>query len=221
MKPWTTLATARAPDGTVWTLSERDGVFAIRVGGHELMSSARHGSEEAMAAAGLGGLSQLAPRVLIGGLGMGYTLRAALERLPAEASVQVAELSGAVIAWNLGPLGPLAGHPLRDPRVRVEPGDVARLLGSAPARRFHAILLDVDNGPSGLAQKDNQRLYGAEGLRVFHRSLAPGGTLVVWSAGPDDSFLRRLQQVGFEAEAKTVKAHARAPTRHTLFVART
>ncbi|HEX4620531.1 MAG TPA: hypothetical protein VH208_03100, partial [Myxococcaceae bacterium] len=140
MKPWTKLAEARSPGGEPLVLQERDGLYVIRDGGRELMTSATHDSEEAMVAEGLKGLEEKAPVVLVGGLGMGFTLGAALKRLPAEARVVVAEISAAIIEWNRGILGKLAGSPLEDPRVTIELLDVSRLLAASSAR-FHAILL--------------------------------------------------------------------------------
>lgn len=217
MKPWKTLERAAGPDGQQLLLQERDGKFVIRIGGQELMSSARHSSEEAMAEVGLPRRDMRA--VLIGGLGMGYTLRATLDRLPADACVVVAELLPAIVEWNRGPLGALANRPLADPRVTVELDDVLRV--AAKARdRFDAILLDVDNGPQALTQKANQRLYGASGIEQLRDALRPGGMLVVWSAGPSPSYLDRLSRAGLDAEDRAVPAHGRGGTRHTLFVAR-
>jgi spermidine synthase len=218
MKPWKTLDTAPAGDGKQLVLQERDGTFVIRVGGVELMSSARHGSEDDLARAGLSGLSAPRPRVLVGGLGMGYTLKAALELVPADSTVLVAEISEAVVRWNRGPLAGLAGAPLEDPRVVVEVIDIGKLLAKS-SPRYHAILLDVDNGPSALSRKGNQQLYGAAGLKAFHQALAPGGRLVVWSAGPDARFADRLRAAGFHASERQVAATKRASTRHTLFIA--
>ncbi|MBI5543593.1 MAG: hypothetical protein HY901_06880 [Deltaproteobacteria bacterium] len=220
MKPWTTLAKEPAPDGRELILQERDGVFAIRVGGCELMSSARHGSEEAMAQAGLEGRPPgTTPAVLIGGLGLGYTLRAALDRLPAHAHVVVAEVSKPIVTWNRGPLARLAGAPLDDPRVQVETTDIGKLLPSQRGR-FDAILLDVDNGPSALFQAENQRLYGPAGIAAFRDALVPGGALVVWSAGPEPRFLSSLREAGFDATERRVSARARGSAQHVLFVGR-
>jgi hypothetical protein len=187
MKPWHTIDTAEAADGKKLVLQERDGVYVIRVGGHELMSSARHESEEALAEVGLENCSGNSPTVLIGGLGLGYTLRAALDRLPPTASVIVVEVSPAVVAWNRGPLAHLAGAPLEDPRATVEVSDVGRFTARTPLR-FDSVLLDVDNGPTALSRSSNQQLYAAAGLNAFRRALRPGGRLVVWSAGPAPSW---------------------------------
>ena len=201
-------------------LSRRGQDFEIRVGGQQLMSSFVHGSEEELARLVCGKLTRLeAPRVLIGGLGLGYTLRAALDVLP-RAAVTVAELIPAVVSWNEGPLGHLADFPLRDERVRVVVMDV-RLVLAEQAAAYDAILLDVDNGPEGLTASDNDRLYGEEGLRACHRALTPGGWLGVWSADPNDAFARRLRAGGFEVDVRTVRAHAnKRGSRHTIFLAR-
>ncbi|MHB8874174.1 MAG: spermine/spermidine synthase domain-containing protein [Myxococcaceae bacterium] len=204
MKPWQTLATAPAADGKELVLQVRDGVYVIRVGGHELMSSARHGSEEALAAAGLEGPLGEAPQVLIGGLGLGYTLRAALDLLPPGAKVVVAEVSSAVVDWNLGPLAHLAAAPLEDPRVSVEVCEIGRFVARTK-QRFDAVLLDVDNGPVALARSGNQQLYGAAGLAAFRGVLRPGGVLALWSAGPAPRFLDALRQAGFAAEERRVQ----------------
>jgi spermidine synthase len=219
MKPWKVLARAPAPDGGEFVLHHRDGEFVIRVRGQELMSSRVHGSEEAMArlaSTALGAASR--PRVLIGGLGLGYTVRATLDALGAEAQLVVAELAEAIVSWNRGPLAPLAGRPLEDPRVSVELGDVQRVMRrGAP---WHAILLDVDNGPAALTRASNAGLYDSAGLAAAHAALAPQGVLVVWSAGPDERFTARLSRAGFHSEAHTVPAGKGRGTRHTLFVAR-
>jgi spermidine synthase len=219
MKPWEVLARAPAPEGGEFVLHHRDGEFVIRVRGQELMSSRVHGSEEAMARLASKALGDIAaPRVLIGGLGLGYTLRATLDVLHADARVVVAELAEAIVEWNRGPLAHLAGRPLEDPRVQVEVGDVRRVMRSGAP--WHAILLDVDNGPAALTRASNASLYDSSGLTAAHAALAPGGVLVVWSAGPDDRFTARLVQAGFLAETHPVRAGKGRGTRHTLFVAR-
>jgi spermidine synthase len=217
VKPWKTLATAGGEQGRPLLLQERDGVFVIRVGGHPLMSSAQHGSEQSMARAALE-QRRGAARVLIGGLGLGYTVRAALDLLPPDAEVVVAELFAAVVEWNRGPLAHLACAPLDDPRVRVEVDDVRRVM-SRPGPPFDAILLDVDNGPQALSRAGNEALYSREGLHAAHRALRSGGILVVWSAGPDARFLRRLGEAGFQARERAVAAREGSGSRHTLFVA--
>lgn len=213
MKPWTTLG----KDGAL-LLQERDGEYVLRTGGQVLMSSARHGSEEALAAAGLEGLERTNPRVLIGGLGMGYTVRAALDRLPATGQVMVAELSKAVVEWNKGVLAPLAGRPLDDARVQVRVADVSVVVQREG--RFDAILLDVDNGPAEAGGSGNEGLYSAKGLAGFKAALRPRGVVVVWSAGPDEGFLARLKKAFPDARVRPVAARGTGKSRHVLFVGR-
>jgi spermidine synthase len=210
MKPWKTLGEAVAPGGAKLLLQQRDDEYAIRVDGHALMNSRNHASEQAMAEAGCAKLAGVrGPKVLVGGLGMGFTLRAALNLLPATAHVEVAELSQAVIDWNRGVLAPLAKAPLTDSRVSVTAQDVRKALRRGP---FDTILLDVDNGPTALSKDSNDSLYDLTGLSQLRGALKPRGLLVVWSAGPDASFVKRLGQVGFSATSRAV-------LRHTLFVA--
>jgi len=219
MKPWETLANATTPDGGAMRLSCRDGEYVIWVDGRSLMSSRAHGSEESLAEAGCGHLrGAAAPRVLVGGLGMGYTLRAALDVLPADARVVVAELVPEVVTWNRDPLGALAGHPLRDTRVRVAVEDVGFTLRAHP-RRFDAILLDVDNGPAAFTAQLNSSLYSAQGLAAAHASLVSGGVLAVWSAWDDDGFTRRLRSQGFTTRSSRVRARReKRGSHHTIFV---
>lgn len=219
MIPWEILGREQAPDGGELVLYHRNGEFVIRVDGRELMSSRSSHSEEELARlaiARLGGRE--APRLLIGGLGMGFTTRAALDALPARADVVVAELVPAVIAWNRGPLAHLAGRPLEDPRVHIEPIDVGRLMQETRVR-FDAILLDVDNGPQWITSKSNQRLYSEVGLGMARRVLRPGGLLAVWSATDDAAFVRRLRKVGYETETVQVRARGSGGgARHTIFL---
>jgi spermidine synthase len=223
VKPWRIVSRSTAPDGGPLLLSERDGEFVIRIGGSWLMSSRSHGSERAMAEAGIESSARARGRtlqVLIGGLGCGYTLRAALDRAGPTARVTTAEISQAVIDWNRGPLGHLADHPLDDPRVCVERTDVAALIRRARGS-YDVVLLDVDNGPQALSRTTNQWLYLPAGLQAVHRALRPTGKLVVWSAGPDARFAQRLRAAGFGVEER--ESLAREGTtrgaRHTLFVA--
>ena len=189
MIPWILLDSAQVPgDGGELRLYQRGDEFSIRIVGHgELMNSRVHGSEDALAEhtyARLVGDSN--PRLLIGGLGMGFTLAAALQHVGDQAQVVVAELVSAVVAWNRGPLGEQAGHPLQDPRVSVREGDVAHCL-KAESQAYDAILLDVDNGPEGLTRRENDWLYGMDGLNAAYAALRPQGVLAVWSAGPDQA----------------------------------
>lgn len=201
-------------------LYERDGVYTIRVDGLELMSSRAHGSEDALARLAMAEVRAARPNVLVGGLGMGFTLRAVLDVLPAAGGVVVAEILPEVVRWNQGPLAELAGSPLEDPRVELIEGDVARVIGARPTA-FDAILLDVDNGPAALTLTDNDRLYQRDGLELTRRSLRPKGMLAVWSAGPDPAFERALRTAGFLVRVETVRARSigKGP-RHTLFFAR-
>lgn len=215
MTPWKLLDRAPTPDGRgELTLLQRNAELSIHIDGAVLMNSRMHGSEEAMVE--LACTQGQAGRVLIGGLGMGFTLAAACARLGAEAQITVCELSEAVVRWNRGVVGELAGRPLQDPRVRVVVSDVrAQIVG-----RWDAVLLDVDNGPGGLTQESNGWLYGRAGLAKLHQVLSPSGVLAVWSAHPDEAFTRRLRQAGFRSTAHTVRARAKGKgPRHTIWVA--
>lgn len=223
MNKWQTLAAVDIPNGGgTLTLAQRDQEFSIRLSGirGELMNSRVHGSEEALAELGCARLASVAgARVLVGGLGMGFTLAASLKTLPASAVVTVAELIPEVVEWNRGPLGACAGRPLDDHRTRVHIGDVAELVaGSDDA--FDAILLDVDNGPEGLTHVDNQRLYSLAGLRTLQRALGPDGTLAIWSAGPDPQFVTRLKKTGFHVAVRSVRARPGKGSHHTIFLAK-
>jgi spermidine synthase len=219
MIPWVELGRAKAPDGGTLVLRNRGGDYEIRVDGHELMSSRAHGSEEALARLGCAdALKSEKPRVLVGGLGMGYTLRATLDFLPATAEVVVAELVPAVVEWNRGPLAHLAGNPLADPRAVVHTGDVVAYL-RAQTVRFDAILLDVDNGPRALTRKGNQVLYTPTGLDLLRRTLRRGGCLAVWSSDRYPDFVRLMQKKGFKASSTDVPARGTAGgPKHTIFL---
>jgi len=203
MKPWETLATATAPDGSRFELQRHDGNYVIQADGLDLMTSYSHGSEEAMMA-----LACPRPRadacVLIGGLGMGYTLAATLDLLPPGGSVVVSELLPEVVEWNRGPLGPLAGNPLDDPRTVLEVGDVADVIRASKSR-FDVVLLDVDHGVDSPTLEGNSRLYTPDGLAAARRSLRPGGALAIWSAGAERSFESRLNAAGFVASTHPVR----------------
>ena len=203
------------------TLNRRGNEFLILADGKDLMTSSQHGSEEALATLGCQWARALEqPCVLVGGLGMGFTLRATLDLLPPDATVVVVELLSAVVSWNRGPLGPLADHPLNDRRVRVEVGDVRDALRSGEGR-FDAILLDVDNGPAAFAQQGNNSLYDNAGVDCARRALKPDGVLAVWSAWPDRKFQHRLRHCGFIAETVPVRARLeKGGARHSIFVAR-
>ena len=220
MKPWDLIGRAETPDGTDLTLMLRDREYVIFADGKPLMSSRMHGSEEALATLGCRHARTLErPSVLIGGLGMGFTLRAALDLLPADAAVIVAELLPAVVEWNRGPLGDLAAHPLKDRRVTIEMGDVAGVL-RASRQRFDAVLLDVDNGPRPFTASTNHALYGGRGLADIRAALAPGGTLAVWSAWEDRKFEQRLRYERFTVAVERVRARlAKGGPKHVIFLA--
>lgn len=220
MVPWQLLDSAPVPgENQELRLYRRGGEFSIRVNGSELMNSRAHGSEQAMARLACARIASLAsPLVLIGGLGMGYTLAAALNRLGATGRVVVAEIVPAVVAWNRGPLGALAGDPLADGRVSVREADVARILLAEP-RSYDAILMDVDNGPRGLTRKGNDWLYSRTGLAAAHAALRPAGVFALWSASPNPAFTRRLCQAGFTVDERPVPARGpRGAGRHTIWI---
>lgn len=221
MKRWELLGATSAPDGTDITLMRQDDECVILANGKPLMSSRLHGSEEALATLGCADARTLErPHVLVGGLGMGYTLRAVLDILPPEGLVTVAELLPAVVEWNRGPLGPLARHPLRDPRVRVEIGDVGFTL-RAQRDHFDAVLLDVDNGPAAFTVGVNAGLYDNGGVTAAHAALRAGGTYAVWSAWQDTKFEQRLRHHGFAVEVASVRARLKkGGPRHTIFLGR-
>lgn len=221
MIPWKLLDTAPIPgNGGELQLQQRDAEFSISiVGGGVLMNTRAHGSEDALAEVAcrkIAGRSR--PRVLIGGLGMGFTLAAALRHLGTNAEVVVAELVPAVVAWNRGPLGEHAGHPLQDERATVREGDVARIL-KAERQAYDAILLDVDNGPEGFTRKKNDWLYTIDGLTESYAALRPMGLLAVWSAGPSRNFTERLRKVGFKVKQNRVRAHDNKGDLHTIWLA--
>lgn len=221
MIPWILLDTVQAPgEGEHLRLLQRDTEFSIRVGNQELMNSRVYGSEEALAELACTRIARRpAARVLIGGLGMGYTLAAALRALNAGAAIVVAELVPTVVIWNRGPIGHLAGHPLNDTRVQVRELDVGKIMRKE-ARAYDAILLDVDNGPEGLTRKENDWLYELNGLNAAYAALRPGGVLAVWSAGYDPAFTQRLIKVGFDAEEKRVRARGTSGgARHIIWLA--
>jgi spermidine synthase len=219
MKPQHTLGRSSTPDGGEVVLYERDGAYTIRVNGLELMSSRAHGSEEDLARLTLAKVASRHPKVLVGGLGMGYTLRAVLDVVPPSAKVMVAEILPAIVGWNRDELAHLARSPLEDPRVAVVERDVAEIIAGGPAA-FNAVLLDVDNGPAALSVTRNDGLYTASGLAAIRWCLRPGGVFGVWSADPDRAFEKRLRKAGFEVSVETVAArHGAKGPKHTVFVA--
>jgi spermidine synthase len=205
MKPRELLATAQIPYGGELRLYKRDTDFIIALGANELMSSRLSGSEEALALLTCDRLQTDTPHLLIGGYGMGFTLRAAQARLGAQARFTVAELVPEIIDWARGPMADLAAGCLDDRRVDLTIRDVSRVITEAD-RRFDAILLDVDNGPDGLTREDNNHIYSLLGLQDAKRALKPGGVLAIWSAAPDERFARRLKHAGFQVEEVMVRA---------------
>lgn len=213
-----TVDTFTMPDGTEFVLARRDTDWFVRAGGRMLMSSRMHDSEEALAALALERVSP--PRhVLVGGLGLGYTLRAVLDRVPRDGRVTVAEIVPAVVEWNRTHVSALAGNPLSDSRVEVVVEDVLDTIERSQ-RAFQLILLDVDNGPVGLAQESNQRLYRLGGVRACYSALQIGGVLAVWSAGPNAPFEKRLAEAGFQVDVLRVAARKGSRAQHVLFLAR-
>jgi spermidine synthase len=219
VKPLEILGETLAPDGTILRLARRDTEFIILANGRSLMSSRMHGSEEALAAFTCAPLRKKeAPCVLVGGLGMGFTLRATLDLLPSDANVIVAEMVAAVVDWNRGELGELAGYPMKDKRVRIEIGDVGATLKTCHAK-FDAILLDVDNGPTAFTASANSWLYGDRGIAAAREALKMGGMLGVWSARGDRKFEQRLRYGRFTVRVEDVRARLKkGGPRHTIFL---
>jgi spermidine synthase len=219
MIPWELLDTAPVPgNDQALRLYKRGEEFSIRMEGREIMNSAAHGSEDALAelaCARIAGRS--GPRILVGGLGLGFTTAAVLRRIGPQGRVVVAELVPAVVRWIRGPLAHLTGDPLQDPRVTVREDDVVKILRSE-RQAYDAILLDVDNGPADLISKGNRRLYDQAGLEVIRTALRPGGLLAVWSAGPDQAFAQRLRRADFGVEEVRPWGHL-GRRRHTIWLA--
>lgn len=223
MKRFVLIDTAPIPDnGGALCLYEYGEDFVIKIqggNGNQLMNTRMHGSEDALAEIPCRKIAQRPqPRVLIGGLGMGFTLASALNHLGNDAEVNVAELVPGVIEWNRGRLGQKAGMPIDDPRTRVIRRDVADIMKNEP-HGFDAIMLDVDNGPEGLTRKSNSWLYSSAGLDACARALRPKGVLAVWSASADRAFSQKLAKAGFKAEEVQVFAHGNRGTRHTIWIA--
>ncbi len=220
MTPRELIGTAKVPGGEDLRLFRRGGDFMIVLDRNELMNSRMSGSEEALATMTCERLAgRAAPHLLIGGYGMGFTLRAALAMLGKDARLTVAELVPEIIAWARGPMVELAAGCLDDPRVHLIHGDVARVIDAEP-RCYDAILLDVDNGPDGLTRDQNDRLYSARGLAAAKNALRPGGVLAVWSAAPDNAFARRLGEAGFAVEEVAVRARGNGKgPRHVIWFA--
>jgi spermidine synthase len=217
VKPWTTLEHATVPGGGGLELREHDGEYVIRADGYDLMISRAHDSEDAMMALACP-RPRPGARVLVGGLGMGYTLRGALTLLPEKASATVVELVPEVIEWNRGVLGPLAGRPLDDPRTKLVCGDVRDAIKAGRAD-FDAMLLDIDNGPEPTARREPW-LYTAAGLAAIERALRPGGAVAVWSVDDSLPFERRLRAAGLASSSHAVHGHHGRGTRFVIFVGR-
>jgi len=218
--PERTIDRALTSDGGELTLSLTDGHYAMRVDGQALMTNACHRSEEKLAVYGCAGLARKpGVRVLVGGLGMGFTARTALDVLGADAEVVVVESVPAVVRWNREILGRLAREPLADPRLTIVEADVVAAIAEATCR-YDAILLDVDNGPSALTTFKNRRLYSADGLQSAHRALRPGAVLAVWSTFQDARFTARLRTAGFDPTTKRVLAGDGSRRRHVIWLAR-
>lgn len=220
MKPWELLGETRTPEGRDVRLTRQDNEYVILVDGKTLMSSRRHGSEDALAALACPHLrSPEEPHVLVGGLGMGFTLRATLDLLPPDATVTVVELLPAVVEWNRGPLGALAGYPIRDQRVRIEIDDVGVALRASGPERFGGILLDVDNGPTAFTASANRGVYDNAGVSAAYAALETGGVLAVWSARDDRKFEQRLRFHGFDVQVNRVRARLKkGGPRHVIFL---
>jgi len=217
MLPWDTVESVRTANGSKFELTRRGDDWAVRVDQRLLMCNRTHDSEIALAERAIGRVDH-ARSVLVGGLGLGYTLRAALECVSAEASVTVVELVPELVEWNRKHLGALTEHPLGDARCRVVVGDVFDEIKRSPAA-FDVILLDVDNGPRALTQTKNQRLYGDSGVRACHAALRPGGIVAVWSRGPSARYERTLRRCSFDVEAQRVPARQGSGSMHVLFLA--
>ena len=220
MNPWVLLDKVEVPgDGGEMKLYQRAHEFSISVKNEELMNNRMHGSEDALARLACTHVADRKnPRVLVGGLGMGFTLGVALENLDDKAEVVVAELVPAVVKWNRTHLADLAGRPLEDPRVVVRESDVWLVI-TEKADNYDAIMLDVDNGPDGLTHKGNDRLYSRGGIAAVKKALRPGGILAVWSAEPDRSFTKRLHGAGFKVKEVSVRARTTKGRRHTIWLA--
>jgi spermidine synthase len=220
MKPRTKLGEARTPDGGNLALYEHDGTYSISLNGQELMHSKSSASESLMGELGVERLKEgQAPRILIGGLGLGYTLESVLRSVSGSATVEVVELIPEVVCWNRDHLVVLNGSLLDDPRVQVKTEDVGIVIRNSDAGSYDVILLDVDNGPVAMVAKANASLYSKSGIQAIRKALKPGGRAVLWSASPDRAFEERLTRMGFSVQAIPAKVHARAKrAAYTLYV---
>jgi len=219
MKPLERLGQAHTPNGTLLEFFRHDGAYLIKAAGVELMSTRRHFSEDRLAEVACAPRAA-APgaRVLIGGLGLGFTLRAALQHLQPDAEVVVAELVQSVIDWNANPEYALSHETMQDARVRIVHDDVVNVL-SANANGFDAIMLDTDNGPAGMLMSENARLYVTRGISLTMNALRVGGVIAYWSVGEDKPFVGALQRAGLRVQTEQVRAHATSGPLHTLYIA--
>ena len=217
MKPLQTLDTYRTPDGQDLVLLTRDGDFFIHIDGEELMSTRASGSEVGLAEVGCDRLPSDTPRILIGGLGCGFTLRACLDKLPSRAEVVVAELFPVVVQWNRTHLAHLNRDALDDPRTRVVTRDVWDVLADA-GPGFDAILLDVDNGPGSVCVEANHRLYDLEGIEHLRRAMTPGGRIAIWASQPDPHFANRVRKRGFEVKTKMIRSEGKGGSRRHVVI---
>lgn len=221
MIPWIHLDTAKVPGGTTeLRLKQRGDEFSIMLGTNELMNSRLSGSEQALAELVSARIAaKTKPKLLIGGLGMGFTLRAALAHFSRDADIVVAEIVPEVIAWAHGPLATVFQGSLEDPRVQVLEADVGHLIATSK-RGYDAILLDVDNGPEAISREQNNGLYDISGLKTARAALRPGGVLAVWSSGPSPEFTRRLGKAGFSVEEVRIRAGTSGRgARHMIWIA--
>ncbi len=222
MIPWKFLGSTITPDNkSELKLYQRDSEYSIRVNGQELMNSRMYGSEKKLAELSCREISnRKKPSVLIGGLGMGYTLSEALKFLNSDGEVTISELVPEVVEWNRKVLGHLADFPLDDPRVKVLIEDVVEVIKNRKSA-YDAILLDVDNGPDGLTQEGNENLYSFAGLSMIKKALKPGGVVAIWSASPDKGFSNRLKKSSFHVDEKKVRARSnKKGAFHTIWIAK-
>jgi spermidine synthase len=220
LKKWTLIDQSLTPEGKTISLSEHDGTYSIRIDSAELMSDRRHSSEEKIAELACAHVrTKPRARILVGGLGMGFTLKAALGALAPDAVVIAAEIMPAVIAWNRNPALPFGSAATSDPRVTILAEDVVNVIRNSPAC-FDSIILDVDNGPAALSAPGNARLYDEAGLRLTLAALKPGGCAGFWSAAPDTAFQRLLARAGFSVEVHRCRSHPNTGPWHTLFIAK-
>ena len=219
MKPWITVGEALSPDGTRLELVEHDGEYIIKADDLPLMSTRMHFSEIELARLVCNRLKPGA-KVMIGGLGLGYTLRAALDHLPKDGTAVQVELVPEVVEWNKGPLAPFAEHPLDDKRSELVQGDVSKVLREA-RNEYDSIMLDVDNGPTALVNERNSWLYTDTGLQAIRSALKNGGRVAIWSADDEPRFVSRMKRNGFRAEKHQIQAHkGKGGIRHVIFTGR-